>query len=71
MTVVQHTPEDAHVGWSAAEIAADQALAASIRALGQADGLLSPALESIFQRHVKASPAPTSKGQRRGPQSHG
>jgi hypothetical protein len=37
-------------GWSAAEIAADQALAASIHALSQADGLLNPALDPIFAR---------------------
>jgi hypothetical protein len=40
----------AYRGWSAAEIAADQALAASIHALSQADGLLNPALDPIFAR---------------------
>lgn len=43
-------PLAAYTGWSAAEIAADQALAASIQALSQADGLLNPALDPIFAR---------------------
>jgi len=37
-------------GWSAAEIEADRALAAAIYTLGQADGLLNPALDPIFAR---------------------
>jgi len=40
----------AYTGWSVAEAEADQALAASIRALGQADGLLNPALDAILAR---------------------
>ncbi len=43
-------PLRAYAGWSAAEIAADQALAASIQALNQADGLLNPTLDPIFAR---------------------
>ncbi len=43
-------PLAVYTGWSAAEIAADQALAASIHALSQADGLLNPALDPIFTR---------------------
>jgi hypothetical protein len=50
LTVAVSPPPHAYRGWSAAEIAADQALAASIRALGQADGLLNPALDAIFAR---------------------
>jgi hypothetical protein len=41
---------DGYDGWSAAEIAADEALADSIHALSQADGLLNPALDPIFAR---------------------
>jgi hypothetical protein len=40
----------AYAGWSDAEIAVDRALAGSIRALGQADGLLDPALDGVFAR---------------------
>jgi hypothetical protein len=45
-----HVTGRRYTGWSAAEIAADQALADSISALRQADGLLSPALDDIFAR---------------------
>jgi len=48
--VTNPPPPRAYTDWSAAEIAADQALAASIHALSQADGLLSPALDPIFAR---------------------
>ncbi len=37
-----------YAGWSAAEIEADRALANCVFALGQADGLLNPALDPIF-----------------------
>jgi hypothetical protein len=48
--VADSPPLRAYAGWSAAEIAADQALAASTLALSQADGLLNPALDPIFAR---------------------
>lgn len=53
-------PLRAYSGWSAAEIAADQALAASIHALSQADGLLSPALDALFARRPR-KPAPQNR----------
>ncbi len=61
-------PMRAYGGWSAAEIAADQALAASINALSQADGLLNPALDPIFAR-LPARPRrtePRPSGRRAG-----
>jgi len=55
-------PLGEYAGWSATEIAADQALAASIQALNQADGLLNPALDPIFARRP---PKPRSAEPRR------
>jgi len=46
-----------YAGWPAAEIEADLALALSTHALGQADGLLNPALDPIFARAVAAKTA--------------
>lgn len=65
------TPEAAYLGWPAAEIAADQALAASTRALSQADGLLNPALDPIFERRVRASYRLTSRAPRHGREFRG
>jgi hypothetical protein len=59
-------PPRAYAGWSAAEIAADQALAASIHALSQPDGLLSPTLDRIFEHRVRVSRRRTSKAPRHG-----
>jgi len=57
LIVADPAPLPAYAGWSTAEIAADQALGASIRALSQADGLLNPVLDPIFARLPPKPPA--------------
>lgn len=57
-----------YAGWPAAEIEADLALTLSTHALGQADGLLNPALDPIFAR-LPARPRrtePRPSGRRAG-----